>query len=128
MEVQKSAMEPAGDERRPGAEMIQSLFQPDALVNEQYLESFRRGAALEPEKELMLAVLEDAVRTLQETCSTLSGPKKRLFEETRDWFFSDDAKWVFSFVSVCGVLGLDPDYLRKGLRQRRDLSRSARLN
>jgi hypothetical protein len=90
--------------------------------------AFRRGVACEPEKELMLAVLEDAIKTFQDNFTAIASRKKRLFEEIREWFFSDDAKWVFSFVSVCGALGLDPDYLRKGLSRRCDLSRSANLN
>jgi hypothetical protein len=109
-------------------ETINSLFQPDALLNEQYLKSFRRGASFEPEKELMLAVLEDAIETLQENRSALSGRKKRLFDETCDWFFTDDPNWIFSFVSVCDALGLNPDYLRKGVSRRRCYSRSTSLN
>jgi hypothetical protein len=109
-------------------EQVGSLFQPDALVADQYLESFRRGASFEPEKELMLAVLEDAVKTLQDHRTASGGPKKRLFEETEEWFFSDDAGWVFSFVSVCSALGLDPDYLRKGISRWRHLGHSGSLN
>ena len=28
---------------------------------------------------------------------------------------SDDTSWPFSFVSICAVLGLEPEYLRRGL-------------
>ena len=128
MDLERIEMDSAEDARRASGETINSLFQPDALVNDQYLESFRRGAALEPERELMLAILEDAIKTLQEHHGALSVKKKRLFEETRNWFFSDDATWIFSFVSVCATLGLNPDYLRKGLSRRRDFSRNASLN
>jgi hypothetical protein len=128
MDLEKVEIDSTEETRPASGETINSLFQPDALVNDQYLESFRRGAALEPERELMLAILEDAVKTLQENRGALSVKKKRLFEETRDWFFSDDSTWIFSFVSVCTALGLNPDYLRKGLSRWHDLSLSASLN
>jgi hypothetical protein len=40
-----------------------------------------------------------------------------LFEEAEAWLFFDESNRVFSFVSVCNLLGFDPDYLRRGLRQ-----------
>lgn len=42
-------------------ERIASLFQPDTLAAAQYFDNLRRTTILEPEKRLMLAVLEDAV-------------------------------------------------------------------
>lgn len=128
MDLERVEMNSADEARRPSGETINSLFQPDALVNDQYLEGFRRGAALEPERELMLAILEDAVKTLQENHGALTVKKKRLFEETREWVLSDDPAWIFSFVSICAALGFNPDYLRKGLSRWRDLSRGANLN
>ena len=47
-------------------ERVTSLFQPDTLLPEQYLDTFRRKLHLEPEKKLMLAILEDAHRLLSE--------------------------------------------------------------
>lgn len=128
MDLERVEIDSAKETPPVSSETINSLFQPDALVNDQYLESFRRGAALEPERELMLAILEDAIKTLQENRLVLSAKKKRLFEETRDWFFSDDPSWIFSFVSVCSALGLNADYLRKGLNRWHDLRRNASLN
>ena len=63
----------------------------------------------------MAAILEDAIETLEDHWTASGGKKRRLFKETEAWIFSDDANWVFSFVSVCSALGLDPDYLRKGV-------------
>ena len=51
---------PGGDDR------ISSLFQPDVLLAEQYIQNFRRKTPLEPEKALLLAVLEDGVRCFQD--------------------------------------------------------------
>ncbi len=46
-------------------ERVTSLFQPDTLLPDQYLDTFRRKLHLEPEKKLMLAILEDAVACFQ---------------------------------------------------------------
>jgi hypothetical protein len=128
MDLERADVDSAQSVYGYSGEGIGSLFQPDALVKDQYLESFRRGASLEPEKELMLAILEDAIKTLQDNRTASGGQKKRLFEETEEWFFSDDADWVFSFVSVCGALGLDPDYLRKGISRWCHFSHNVSLN
>jgi hypothetical protein len=41
-------------------ERVASLFQQDTLLPAQYFETFRRKFYLEPEKRLMLAILDDA--------------------------------------------------------------------
>jgi hypothetical protein len=98
-------------------EKIASLFQPDVLLTEQYSDNFRRKTPLEPEKALLLAVLDDAVRSFQDNILSQNKKKQLLFAEAQDWIFSDDSSWVFSFVSICGLLGLDPGYIRRGLKR-----------
>jgi hypothetical protein len=98
-------------------EKIASLFQPDVLLTEQYIDNFRRKTPLEPERALLLAVLDDAVRCFQDNILSQNKKKQLLFDEAQDWLFSDDSSWVFSFVSICGLLGLDPGYIRRGLRR-----------
>jgi hypothetical protein len=39
-----------------------------------------------------------------------------MFVEAEEWFESQDDEWLFSFESVCAVLGFEPEYLRRGLR------------
>jgi hypothetical protein len=72
---------------------------------------------LEPEKALLLAVLEDGVRCFQDNILPRNKKKQMLFEEAEAWLFSDESNGVFSFVSVCTLLGFDPGYVRRGLRQ-----------
>jgi len=98
-------------------ERIGSLFQPDTLLAEDYAANFRRKLPLEAERTLLLAVLEDGVRCYQENIYATGGKRRTLFEEARDWLFSDDADWFCSFVSICTLLNLDPNYIRRGLRQ-----------
>jgi hypothetical protein len=99
-----------------GDERIAALFQPDAVLAEQYFENFRRSSPLEPEKILFLAVLEDGIRCLQDNFLTQNDKKKILFQDAEAWIFGSDSDWIFSFASVCAVLGFDPQYLRRGLR------------
>jgi hypothetical protein len=98
-------------------EKIASLFQPDVLLADQYSDNFRRKIPLEPERALVLAVLEDAVRCFQDNILPRNRKKQMLFEEAQEWLFSDDSGWLFSFASICAVLGIDPGYVRRGLRQ-----------
>ena len=66
-------------------ERVTSLFQPDTLLPEQYLETFRRKLHLEPEKKLMLAILEDAIACFQKYILARDGKGKALFREAEEW-------------------------------------------
>jgi hypothetical protein len=96
-------------------ERLGQLFQPDSLVNSEYFNSIRRSTVLEPEKSLMLAILEDAVGCFQGYIDSQNPKGKKLFEEARDWIFDRNDEWIFSFNNICEVFGQDPDYLRMGL-------------
>lgn len=91
------------------------LFQPDILLPAQYLETFSRKTHLEPEKRLMLAVLEDAIQCFQDNVSARNGRKKKLFDEAEEWILETNSDWIFSFESICEVLGFNPEYVRHGL-------------
>ena len=96
-------------------ERVTSLFQPDTLLPEQYLDTFRRKLHLEPEKKLMMAVLEDAIACFQKYVFAREGKGKMLFQEAEDWVQDTNSDWLFSFGNVCETLGFNPDYLRQGV-------------
>lgn len=96
-------------------ERVTSLFQPDTLMPDQYLETFRRKLHLEPEKKLLLAVLEDAISCFQKYVFAREGKGRVLFQEAENWILEKDSEWLFSFANVCESLGFDSDYLRGGL-------------
>ena len=98
----------------------EDALQPDPLLSYEYFESFRRKEALEPEKQLMEAMLADAINIFRLYSPTDSIEKKRLFSEAQRWLWSDDWRWPFSFRNICEVLGHDASYLRRGLRHWKD--------
>jgi hypothetical protein len=106
---------------------IASLFQPDTLLSAQYFDNMRRRTLLEPEKRLMLAILEDAVNSFQENIFAESGKRKILFDDVEQWIRADGSDWVFSFDHICEALGFTPAYVRQGLLRWREKNRSKRV-
>lgn len=98
-------------------ERVTSLFQPDTLLPEQYLDTFRRKLHLEPEKKLMLAILEDAIACYQKYLFARDSKGKALFEEAEEWVREPGSGSVFGFDSVCESLGLNPAYVRRGMAE-----------
>jgi hypothetical protein len=98
-------------------ERVTSLFQPDTLLPDQYLDTFRRKLHLEPEKKLMLAILEDAIACYQKYLFARDSKGKALFHEAEEWVEDAHAEGVFAFDHVCEALGLNPDYLRRGITE-----------
>ena len=70
---------------------------------------------LERERRLVLAILEEAVRSYQHYAFATNRRGRRLFGETCEWFDSQDNTWIFSFENICYALDLDPDHIREGL-------------
>src|ERR671930_2815813 len=108
---------------------INPLFQPDSLAPAQFEETMHRSLPLEPEKKLMLAVLEDAVMCFQDNLFTGDKKKKQLFDETELWLFEERSDRLFAFANVCQELNLDPHYVRNGLIrwQRSQLNRQSHV-
>ena len=96
-------------------ERLLSLFEPDVLVPAQYLETTRRRNYSEPERKLMLAILEDGIWCFQNGLVAKSKTKKNLFSEAEEWILDDGKDWLFSFDNVCEILALNASYIRKGL-------------
>ena len=96
-------------------DFLDSVFVPDLLTPKQYFDSKRRDSGDDPIKRLMMAVLQDAIRCYQDGEKSGSALKREKFVEVKDWIFDEISKGPFSFVVVCEVLGLVPEYLRFGL-------------
>lgn len=82
---------------------------PDTLLPDQYFDRLAPRACDSPEKRLMFAVLLDAVIQLQRRSSPAA-------TEAEIWIRGEDGSGApFSFHNVCEALGLDPEYLARGL-------------
>jgi hypothetical protein len=101
-------------------ERFASLFQPDTLIPQEYLETFKRLTHLEPEKRLMFAVLEDGVACFMKYVSARDTRGKKYFRETEEWVLEGPSERLFSFANLCETLGLNAEYLRHGLLRWKD--------
>ena len=90
---------------------------PDYILPAQLEDRPLGGARIQPEKRLQVAVLTDAVATFRRLDGVENPQARRLFAEAEAWFASDEADGPFTFVTVCDSLGLDPTYIRRGLRE-----------
>jgi hypothetical protein len=99
-----------------GDETTIPILQPDVLLPIQYFETVHRKSALDPERRLMLAILEDAIACFQKYTFAQRRRGKLLFSEAEEWIEEKSSDYIFSFENICEVLGLDAEYLRQGLR------------
>ena len=94
-----------------------SLFAPSILTPDQYYDERRDDSTMRPIKRLMLAVLEDALRCMQKYADVRSGARRLMFREAEYWLCREGGHALFSFTMVCETLGIEPEYLRSGLRK-----------
>jgi hypothetical protein len=66
------------------------------------------------ERELMRAVLEDAIHCLAGEVGP-SRERPQLASEARAWIVESDSRWPFSFDNICDALGIDVGVLRSKL-------------
>ncbi len=84
----------------------------------------------EPEKRLMVAVLEDALSLVVGTGGGAGEDPRAAVRDAERWFASDSRATPFAFASICDVLDLDVSRLRDAIHtapHRRQLFRRPRL-
>jgi hypothetical protein len=115
-----SAAEPASRSIVPSNNWLESRLQPDLILPTQFNDLNRRSGPIDGESRLLIAILEDAVRTyLRSLPSPTASPRRRAagfrrFAEISEWFNSR-ARNPFSFEYICEALGTHPDSLRRRL-------------
>src|SRR3989304_5100389 len=85
------------------------LFQPDTAAPYEYVDSFRRKALWLPEKDLMFAILEDAVGCFQNYLFARNKKGRELFLDAETWINGEESNSVLSIDNVCERLDLDPE-------------------
>jgi hypothetical protein len=68
-------------------------------------------------RRLMIALLEDAVRTFQRNLFSQGEHGRRLFREAETWLMDDHPDAALHFEDVCDALDLDADFLRSALQR-----------
>ena len=94
-----------------------SALEADIIVPSQYFDRVRSEESAQPEKRLMLAVMENAIMTFQKSVYGATRRQRRLLKETEEWMYSGDISWPFSFENICASLDIEADYLRSGLAE-----------
>ncbi|HXG18113.1 MAG TPA: hypothetical protein VNN62_03435 [Methylomirabilota bacterium] len=90
---------------------------PAIVLPAQWYDSPLRAHRTRGEVALMAAVLDAAISDFHLQFIRSGRRAQRLVTEAEEWMLSDETEWPFSFVNICTVLGLDPAYLRRGLRR-----------
>ena len=86
-----------------------------SLNPEQFFNSRVKLTTVCPETALMYAVLENAFLCFHKQFEA-DQRFMRHAQEAEDWFYSDDSRRLFSFLSICDALGLEPRYIRLKLK------------
>lgn len=94
---------------------LADILGPDVILPQQFFEGPRGDSDFSPEKALMLAILEDAIRCFQEYFRTTRARPRMLSRQAEQWIRTRDWDWPFSFNNVCEGLGIDPDCMRDAL-------------
>lgn len=89
----------------------------DPVVGERLYGSQRKQTGGTSERELMFAILADAIDCYWKYSGARDGRSIKLFQDARRWIFADDEAETFSFVNVCDALSFDPAYIRRGVAQ-----------
>lgn len=86
------------------------------------------------EKKLQFAILQDAWKRSERLVENwrnhgfLSKRDRRLWEEDTQWVFDKEEDYPFSFLGICSSLALEPNRLKRQLKQLYDELESAASN
>lgn len=86
------------------------VMEPESILPGQFWPKQRRRA---PERELMIAVLRDALRCVAKHRDDGGPSARQLFADARRWLLAGDAHWPYSFERICDALDLDASAVRR---------------
>jgi len=92
-----------------------TLFEPEVVLPAQLSWGARCDGNTSGARALMLAILEDAMLCIERGRRRRHPRTRRLAADAEAWMRSDSREWLFSFASICDVLGFDADALRARL-------------
>jgi hypothetical protein len=98
-------------------ETVSTCLGAAAVLPEQFTSPAASPQKMRGEVALMVAVLEDAIACFQKGARATGKRARRLAREAEEWLWSNDPRWPFSCVNICAVLGIEPGYMRLGLKR-----------
>lgn len=107
-------------------ERVAGIFVPDTLLPSQYFDRIGRRID-DGEHRLLMAVLEDAVDIYRKQVGSRDVRGGELFREAEEWIESTDNTWLYSFENICDLLSIEPEYIRRGLRNLKQRAQGARV-
>jgi hypothetical protein len=117
--MERSIREKVGPEQPPVQSYADTdqfrLLDAETIVFDKFDEVVRRKQPFEPEKNLMLAILQEGISCFQKQLLAKGRRGKNLFHEAEMWILQRDSDGIFSFENICDTLGISPQYLRAGL-------------
>ena len=99
-------------------DFLARILEPDIFLPSQFYGNGGLSRKLEGEKRLMIAILKDAVECLEKYRGSRSDTGKISYQSAIEWVEDTDTDWLYSFTSICDLLGFDPHYLREQLLKR----------
>ena len=87
----------------------------DPIIADSLFGSSARNGPAGAERELMLAVLSDAIECYWKYQNSAKRSAIRLYQDAKNWIFAERDSLPFSFKVVCETLELDPGYIRRGI-------------
>lgn len=89
---------------------------PDSVLPVQYFGRLQLRFSAGAERRLLLDVLQDAISCYVNNMNRTGRSAVLQFREVNDWFNARNCHDLFAFESICEVFGIDPGWLRSGLR------------
>jgi hypothetical protein len=101
--------------RRLDENVVHDLIASEIVLPAQYWDEVIDPRS-EPEKRLMVAVLEEAVTTLLNHSRCPSELDREVAAEARRWIASNDRSGPFTFATICDVLELEASRVRQAIQ------------
>lgn len=91
------------------------IFEPHTMLPSQFFTSIKGRSFVEGEKRLMAAVLGDAVECYMKQQDARDERGRQIFRDAEVWIFEAQESGLFCFRTICDTLGIEPDWVRRGL-------------
>lgn len=94
------------------------LLSTDYILPIQFFDTATEGEGfMTPERWLMYACLEDALQNIRQGIHVAASVRKqRLAKEAETWIDDNDTTWPFSFIPICHQLHIEPNHIRRLVR------------